>query len=72
MGITDDDFDDLEKLFEMFDRDKDGIINRKETQMALRCLGMKTSSEQVKIISCESSQLLFFFRINPSLRQTIC
>ena len=47
LGITDDDFDDLEKLFEMFDRDKDGIINRKETQMALRCLGMKTSSEQV-------------------------
>ena len=47
LDINEDDFDDLENLFEMYDRDKDGIINLKEIQMVLRCLGMKTSIEQV-------------------------
>jgi len=51
LGIDEDEFDDLQSLFQLFDRDKDGIITIKETQMLLRCLGLKPNLEQAKAIA---------------------
>ena len=62
LGISDEEFDDLQSLFEvgflskysfltvtiqLFDRDKDGILTAKELQLILRCLGFRPSFEQV-------------------------
>jgi len=48
LGINEDEFDDLQSLFQLFDRDKDGILTIKETQMLLRCLGLKPTLDQAK------------------------
>ena len=34
-------------LEQLYDHDKDGILNLKETQKVLRCLGFRTSEDQV-------------------------
>jgi len=48
LGINEDDFEDLQSLFELFDRDRDGILTIKELQMLLRCLGLKPDLEKAK------------------------
>jgi len=51
LGIDEDEFDDLQSLFQLFDRDKDGILTIKETQMLLRCLGLKPNLDQAKVMA---------------------
>ena len=34
-------------LLQLYDHDKDGILNLKETQKVLKCLGFRTNEEQV-------------------------
>ena len=41
LKINEDDFDDLESLFILFDLDKDGILSFKEYEKLLRCLGYR-------------------------------
>jgi len=57
LGISEDEFDDLQSLFQLYDHDKDGILNLKETQKVLRCLGFRTSEDQAKslarLVSCD-------------------
>jgi len=55
LGINEDEFDDLQSLFQLFDRDKDGILTIKETQMLLRCLGLKPNLEQAKAMAARVS-----------------
>jgi len=47
LEISEEDFDDLQSLFELFDNDKDGVLNLKEFQVMIRCLGIHLTSEQV-------------------------
>ena len=35
---------------QLYDHDKDGILNFKETQKVLRCLGLRVSEDQAKIL----------------------
>ena len=48
LGITTDEFDDLQALFMLFDYDRDGILSFKESQVLLRQLGFRPSEEQAK------------------------
>jgi len=48
LGITDDEFDEIQSLFQLYDHDKDGILNFKETQKVLRCLGLRINEDQVQ------------------------
>lgn len=48
LGISEDEFEDLQSLFELFDHDKDGILNIKETMKLLRCLGFRANEGQAK------------------------
>ena len=41
LKIGDDEFEDLQSLFILFDLDKDGILNAKEFEKILRCLGYR-------------------------------
>ena len=41
LKIDDDEFDDLQSLFQLYDLDKDGILNFKEYEKLLRCLGYR-------------------------------
>jgi len=51
LKIDDDDFDDLQSLFMLFDLDKDGILNFKEYEKLLRCLGYRLNEEQAKMLA---------------------
>merc|ERR1712156_290606 len=54
LGITDDEFDDIQSLFQLYDHDKDGILNFKETRKVLRCLGLRVDELQVReFIFCQ-------------------
>jgi len=59
IGISEDEFDDLQSLFQLFDHDRDGILNLRETKKLLRCLGFRTSEEQtrdmVALVSCDTT-----------------
>jgi len=55
LGINEDDFEDLQSLFELFDRDKDGILTIREVQMLLRCLGLKPDLDQAKAMASQVS-----------------
>ena len=37
--------------FQLFDYDKDGILNLKETQRVLRCLGLRTTDDQTRSLT---------------------
>ena len=37
--------------FQLFDYDKDGILNLKETQRVLRCLGLRTTDDQTRALA---------------------
>merc|ERR1711915_53055 len=70
LGILEEEFDDLQSLFEMFDRDKDGILSVKELQLLLRCLGLQPSLEQASglasTVSCD--MIGFSISFNEYLR----
>merc|ERR1711915_291517 len=57
LGISEDEFDDLQCLFLLYDHDKDGILNFKGVQKVLKCLGLRLDEEQaksmVKHVSCD-------------------
>jgi len=50
LGISDDEFDDIQSLFQLYDHDKDGILNFKETRKVLRCLGLRVDELQAKAL----------------------
>merc|ERR1712037_924967 len=58
LGIQEEEFEDLQSLFELFDRDKDGVLTVKELHLVLRCLGLRPSLEQAAAlagtVSCDS------------------
>ena len=41
-------------LFQLYDHDKDGILNFKEIQKVLKCLGLRLNEEQVEIFYLKS------------------
>ena len=45
LKIGDDEFEDLQSLFVLFDLDKDGILNFKEYEKLLRCLGYRLTGK---------------------------
>ena len=45
LKIDDDEFDDLQSLYQLFDLDKDGILNFKEYEKLLRCLGYRLNGK---------------------------
>ena len=46
LKINDNEFEDLQSLFVLFDLDKDGILNFKEYEKLLRCLGYRLTEDQ--------------------------
>jgi len=74
LGINEDEFDDLQSLFQLFDYDKDGILNLRETQKLLRCLGFKANEEQTRAmigqVSVDTRQASLSF--NEYLRLVSC
>lgn len=55
LKINDDDFDDLQSLYCLFDLDKDGILNFKEYEKLLRCLGYRLTGEQARMLAQTAS-----------------
>jgi len=55
LKINEDDFDDLESLFILFDLDKDGILSFKEYEKLLRCLGYRLNEEPAKMLAASVS-----------------
>merc|ERR1711892_1019828 len=57
LSISDDEYDDLVCLFQLYDRDQDGILNTREMKKVLTCLGFRLSEEQVlsmaRKVSCD-------------------
>jgi len=51
LKIDDDEFDDLQSLYQLFDLDKDGILNFKEYEKLLRCLGYRLNEEQARMLA---------------------
>jgi Ca2+-binding EF-hand superfamily protein len=45
LKIGDDEFENLQSLYQLFDLDKDGILNFKEYEKLLRCLGYRLSGK---------------------------
>ena len=45
LKIGDDEFENLQSLYILFDLDKDGILNFKEYEKLLRCLGYRLSGK---------------------------
>jgi len=51
LKIGDDEFEDLQSLFVLFDLDKDGILNFKEYEKLLRCLGYRLTENQARTLA---------------------
>ena len=51
LKINDDEFEDLQSLFVLFDLDKDGILNFKEYEKLLRCLGYRLTEDQARTLA---------------------
>ena len=49
LKIDDDDFEDLQSLYQLFDLDKDGILSFKEYEKLLRCLGYRLGGACTKL-----------------------
>ena len=45
LKIGDDEFEDLQSLYQLFDLDRDGILNFKEYEKLLRCLGYRLNGK---------------------------
>ena len=46
LKIDDDEFEDLQSLYKLFDLDRDGILNFKEYEKLLRCLGYRLNGKK--------------------------
>lgn len=55
LKIDDDCFEDLQSLYKLFDLDKDGILNFKEYEKLLRCLGYRLTEEQAQELASSVS-----------------
>lgn len=55
LKIDDEEFDDLQSLYQLFDLDKDGILNFKEYEKLLRCLGYRLGEEQARLLASSVS-----------------
>jgi len=64
LGITDDEFDDIQSLFQLYDHDKDGILNFKETQKVFKCLGLRLSEDQAKVFVRKVSEDKYGFSVS--------
>jgi len=51
LKINEDEFEELQSLFYLFDLDKDGILNFKEYEKLLRCLGYRLQEEQARTLA---------------------
>jgi len=51
LKINDDEFEDLQSLYQLFDLDRDGILNFKEYEKLLRCLGYRLNEEQARMLA---------------------
>ena len=51
LKIGDDEFDDLQSLFILFDLDKDGILNAKEFEKILKCLGYRLQGNMPVLVT---------------------
>lgn len=51
LKIEDDVFEDLQSLYKLFDLDRDGILNFKEYEKLLRCLGYRLSEEAAQALA---------------------
>ena len=60
LKINDDEFEDLQSLFILFDLDKDGILNAKEFEKILRCLGYRLQGKQDSSLSLSQNKSLDF------------
>ena len=49
---------------QLYDHDKDGILNFKESQKVLRCLGLRVSEDQAKILIKKVSADRFGFSVS--------
>ncbi|XP_023340239.1 calmodulin [Eurytemora carolleeae] len=48
LGIAEDEFEDLQSLFQLFDHDMDGVLSIREACRMLNCLGFPSKEEQIK------------------------
>jgi Ca2+-binding EF-hand superfamily protein len=51
LKIDDDNFEDLQSLYKLFDLDRDGILNFKEYEKLLRCLGYRLNEEAAQALA---------------------
>lgn len=51
LKIDDDQFEDLQSLYQLFDLDRDGILNFKEYEKLLRCLGYRLNEEGAQALA---------------------
>merc|ERR1711892_566683 len=51
LGIAEDEFDDLQSLFLIFDSDRDGILNLRELHKMVKCLGLHVGLEEAKTLA---------------------
>lgn len=51
----DDELEELQSLFQLFDRDKDGVLSVKEFQSIIRCLGLHVNMEQAADLAASVS-----------------
>jgi len=51
LKIDDDEFEDLQSLYKLFDLDRDGILNFKEYEKLLRCLGYRLNEEAAQALA---------------------
>ena len=58
LKIDDDCFEDLQSLYKLFDLDKDGILNFKEYEKLLRCLGYRLSGIKKSFLLSLPSDLM--------------
>ena len=68
LKIGDDEFEDLQSLFILFDLDKDGILNAKEFEKILRCLGYRLQGNRpVLLLVCHKiSPLISNVNLSPT------
>jgi len=55
LKIDDDQFDDLQSLYQLYDFDTDGILNFKEFEKLLRCLGYRLTEEAAQTLAATVS-----------------
>ena len=61
LKIDDDEFEDLQSLYKLFDLDRDGILNFKEYEKLLRCLGYRLNGKKTTFKLVQHDSRLYFF-----------